>query len=114
MRPLKASHLAHTHAISSTDMRRDFGEIGRKTEEGPLAVTVYGEPRYVLLKAEQYDRLVGNAVDPIDQLSAQFDQMVAQMQTPAAQAAAKRLFTAFPAEFSKVHKAARRRRTVGI
>jgi hypothetical protein len=55
-----------------------------------------------MLSIEAYERLVEAVPDPLARLTAEFDALLARMQTPAAKAAVDALFAATPAELGAV------------
>ena len=46
--------------LSSRDFNQDVGRAKRAADAGPVIITDRGKPAYVLLRHEEYSRLVGN------------------------------------------------------
>lgn len=47
--------------ITSREFNKDVSAAERAAEAGPVTITDHGRPAYVLLTAEEYDRLTGTA-----------------------------------------------------
>jgi len=45
--------------ISSREFNQDIGRAKRAADEGPVVITDRGEPVYVLLRHDEYQRLTG-------------------------------------------------------
>jgi prevent-host-death family protein len=48
-----------TTMLSSREFNRDVGRAKRAANRGPVIITDRGEPAYVLLRHDEYRRLVG-------------------------------------------------------
>ena len=46
--------------LSSQEFNRDIGRVKRAAKSGPVIITDHGEPAYVLLRYDDYRRLVGS------------------------------------------------------
>lgn len=46
--------------LTSREFNRDTSRAKKATEVGPVVITVRGKPAHVLLKMEDYQRLVGD------------------------------------------------------
>ena len=86
--------------LASSDAKNGFAalleRVLRKPE--PVVITRNARPTAVMLSIEAYERLVEAVPDPLARLTAEFDALLARMQTPAAKAAVNALFAATPAE----------------
>jgi len=51
------THLQRT--ISSREFNQDVGKAKRAAEEGPVIITDRGKPSFVLMRHEEYTRLLG-------------------------------------------------------
>ena len=49
--------------LSSRDFNQDVGRAKRAADAGPVIITDRGKPAYVLLRHEEYSRLVGKGPD---------------------------------------------------
>jgi prevent-host-death family protein len=97
--------------IPASKLRNRFGEALRKVlTNGAVTIVKHNEPQAVLLSLDQYAALAANAPRPLQDLTAEFDSLVAQMQTASSRKAARSLFTASPADFGKAALAAAKKR----
>lgn len=47
--------------ISSRDFNQDIGRAKRAAEDGPVIITDRGQPAYVLLRHDEFRRLIGSS-----------------------------------------------------
>lgn len=80
--------------ISASVLKNKFSEVARLASREPLAVSRHNRREFVILTAEQYDELQQSRRAPLEGLTAEFDQMVARMNTPADRAARRVFFKA--------------------
>lgn len=80
--------------ISATRLKNKFSEVIRQASRAPLAVTRHHRREFVILSAEQYEELQQSRRAPLDDLTAEFDQLVAGMNTAKSKRAAEGLFSA--------------------
>ncbi len=97
--PLPSSVFAFTPVaelpdVSATNLKNKFSEVARRASRAPLAVTRHQRREFVILTAERYEELQQNRHTPLESLSAEFDQLVARMNSPKAKRAADVLFAA--------------------
>ena len=98
-------------SVSATDAKNTFGTILEKAlAKGMVEITKRDKARAVLLSMEEYQALLERSPDPLKILTAEFDALVARMQTPVAKAAGRALFKATPAELGKAAVSAVRKR----
>ncbi len=98
-------------AVSSTEAQNNFGRVlTRAIQEGIVYITKYGTEVAVVLSMDRFRALVPNPEPNLDALTAEFQAMVARMQTPAARAASDALFAASPDDLAEaaVQQASRR------
>ncbi|EQD76557.1 protein containing DUF172 [mine drainage metagenome] len=108
---VRNSHGQAVELFSATDAKNAFGSVLEKVlAKGMVAITKRGKTRAVLLSVEEYEALLERAPDPLTTLSAEFDALVARMQTPKAKAAGKSLFKASPTELGKAAVTCARKR----
>jgi antitoxin Phd len=98
--------------ISASDLKNKFSEVVRRASREPLAVTRHNRRDFVILTAESYEQLQKSRAVPMASLSAEFDQLVARMNTPKARRATAALFSATPAVLGRAAVKARKRATV--
>ncbi len=100
-------------AFNATDVKNAFGRMLDTTQRtGGLVVTKHDEPAAVLLAWEEFEALRAvRASSPLRALTAEFDELMASQQTPAARKGLKRAFDMTPEEIGQaaVDAAARRR-----
>ncbi len=100
-------------AFNATDVKNAFGRMLDTTQRtGGLVVTKHDQPAAVLLAWEEFEALRAvRASSPLRALTAEFDELMASLQTPAARKGLKRAFAMTPEEIGKaaVDAAARRR-----
>jgi antitoxin Phd len=97
-------------SFSATDAKNGFGRVlETASAQGMVAITKHDETKAVLLSLDEYRALVAARSNPLDTLSAEFDGLLAGMQTPRARAGMRAAFDASPAELGKaaVHRAPR-------
>jgi len=86
--------LASLPDISASDLKNKFSEVARRAAREPLAVTRHKRREYVILTAGQYEELQQSRLAPLDGLSAEFNELVARMNTPKAKLATAAFFSA--------------------
>lgn len=101
VRSQAASAVRALPAVSASDLKNRFGEISAQAAQGAISITRHQRPEFVLLPVAQYEALQQAHTAPLDALAAQFDQMVAGMNTPQAKRGVKALFSATPAKLGK-------------
>lgn len=80
--------------ITASVLKNKFSEVARLASREPLAVTRHHRREFVILTAEHYEELQQTRLAPLEGLAAEFDQMVAKMNTPADRAARRSFFAA--------------------
>jgi len=55
--------------ISARDFNRDVSAAKRQATHGPVVITDRGEPAFVLLSIDEFQRLSGNGIDLVHRLS---------------------------------------------
>ncbi len=58
-----------SNRMSSREANQSFGKAQRAADTAPLTITKRGRPAYVLLRHDQYERLVGPQKSIVDLLS---------------------------------------------
>lgn len=80
--------------VTASVLRNKLRETARLTSGGPLAVSRHNRREFVILSAGQYEELQQSRRASLESLTAEFDRMVASMNTPADRAARRRFFKA--------------------
>ena len=79
--------------MSATEAQNNFGQVlERAATEGMLFVTKYDRPAVVVLSIDRYRELAGEGASELDELTREFDEMLARMQTAEAADAVDALF----------------------
>jgi antitoxin Phd len=102
--------LAGATTVSATDAQNEFGRVlHRASHDEVVVITRHGVPRAVLLSVDKYTELVGAQAARLGELTAEFDAMLAEMQSPAVKAGIARGFQTTPKQMGKAAVAAARR-----
>ena len=98
-------------AVTATMAKNGFASVlDSAARDGGVVITKHDKPKAVVLSYDEYLALGGAPRPSLDALTAEFDEMLVAMQTPAARAAARALFAMTPVELGRAAvKAARRR-----
>jgi len=87
--------------VTASALKSHFGEVSSKAMKGALAITRHSRPEFVLVPIEQYIAFQRNQAAPMEALSAEFDAMVARMNSPKAQQGVAKLFQATPTQLGR-------------
>ena len=87
--------------VTASDLKHHIGEVIHQAMKGPLAITRHNRTELVLLSADKFRELQRSHKAPLDAMTAEFDSMVAKMNTPAAKRGVKKLFQATSRELGK-------------
>lgn len=98
--------------VAATLAKNEFGAILEKAAHGgAVAITRHDTVKAVLLSCEEFDSLVQARSRSLDNLGAEFDDLLDRMQSPTARKGMDAAFNASPAELGRAAvKAARKRR----
>jgi antitoxin Phd len=98
-------------SFTATDAKKQFGQVLELVLRGGVVViTKHDAPKAVVLSMDEFNALTQGSESRLDSLSADFDAMLARMQTPRARAAMKAAFGASPKELGRAAVAAARKR----
>lgn len=99
-------------SIPATRMKNEFGSaLETAARGGAVAITRHQTPKAVLISFQEFQALVKARSDSLNDLSAEFDGLLARMQSPKARKGAEDAFNASPAQLGRAAvKAARARR----
>ncbi|PJB39253.1 MAG: prevent-host-death family protein [Deltaproteobacteria bacterium CG_4_9_14_3_um_filter_63_12] len=85
--------------VAATEAKNEFAQmLELAIHSGPVRITKHRRPRAVLVSIEEYEALMASRRSPLDELSSEFDALLAQMQEPETVAAMDSLFGASPEE----------------
>ena len=98
-------------SVAATKAKNEFSSILDKAAHGgAVAITRHDTPKAVLISYDEFQSLVKQRGRTLDDLGAEFDTLLAGMQTPRARKGMKAAFDASPAELGRAAvKAARKR-----
>jgi prevent-host-death family protein len=103
--------LVDVPSVAATKVKNEFGAIlEQATHAGAVAITRHDTPKAVLLSYDEFESLVRARSRTLDDMSAEFDGLLARMQTPKTRRGMKAAFDASPAKLGRAAvKAARKR-----
>ena len=98
-------------AISATEAKNEFGRLLETViQGGKVVITKHDSPKAVLISMDEFNALSNAHRVELESLTAEFDGLLARMQTPAARAGMNAAFHATPKELGKAAIAAARKR----
>jgi prevent-host-death family protein len=104
--------LVDVPAVAATRLKNEFGTVlERAVRGGAVAITRHDTPKAVLVSYDEFQALVRERTPSLNDLSAEYDVLLARMQTLKSRKGMQAAFTASPAELGRAAvKAARKRR----
>jgi antitoxin Phd len=97
--------------VTATEAKTRFGPLLETVIGGrSVVITKHDTPKAVLLSIAEFEALGGSRQPDLNALSAEFDGLVARLQTPASRLALKSAFEATPRALGRLAVANRRRR----
>jgi antitoxin Phd len=97
--------------FTATHAKNEFGRVlDTAVEMGAVAITRRDAPKAVLLSIGEFDALVSAGERKLDTLTAEFDELLARMQTPRARKGMANAFAATPARLGKAAVTAAKKR----
>ena len=94
--------LVDISTVAATKVKNEFGAILEQAmHSGAVAITRHDMPRAVLLSFAEFESLVKERSRSLDDLSEEFDGLLADMQTPQARKGVEAAFNASPAELGR-------------
>jgi len=98
-------------SFTATDAKKRFGRVLEiALRGGAVVITKHDAPKAILISVDEFNALTKATDRTLDALSADFDAMLARMQTPKARARMKTAFDASPKEVGRAAVAAARKR----
>ena len=97
-------------SIAATRVKNEFGVVLEQAlRGGAIAITKHDTPKAVLISYEEFQALIKDRTPVLNELRAEYDVLLARMQTPAARQVMEDAFNASPEALGKAAvKAARR------
>lgn len=104
--------LVDVPAVAATRLKNEFGAVLEQAlRGGAVAITRHDTPKAVLISYDEFQALVKARSHNLSDLSAEYNVLLARMQTPKARMGMKAAFNASPDELGRAAvKAARKRR----
>jgi antitoxin Phd len=89
-------------SVPATRFKNQFGNVvDQAVRGGAVAITKHDAPRAVLLSYAEFASLIQSRGEVLEELNAQFDDLLARMQTPEARQGMQRAFDATPARLGR-------------
>ncbi len=96
--------------VAATRMKNEFGTIlERAVHGGAVAITRHDLPKAVLLSYEEFVALVKDRAPQLDELTSEFDALLASMQTARARQGMADAFNASPSQLGRAAVTAARK-----
>lgn len=93
--------------MTSTEAQNGFGRmLDTVARDGTVLIKKHNVTQAVVMSVDRYEALTKADAPDLDALTAEFDEMLARMQTPEAEAAMLRAFRASPEELGRAALAA--------
>ena len=104
--------LVDVPTVAATRVKNEFGKIlEQATHSGAVAITRHDTTKAVLLSVAEFESLVSAHSGTLDALSAEFDDLLAGMQSQKSRQGMKAAFNASPAQLGRAAvKGARRKK----
>jgi len=94
-------------AVAATKAKNEFGAVlEQAVARGAVAITRHDAPKAVLMSYVEFSSLVNARTRNLDDLSAEFDDLLARMQMPAARKGVDAAFRASPTQLGRAAVAA--------
>ena len=107
----RRGELVDMQSVPATRLKNELsGILEQAARDGAVAITRHDAPRAVILSIEDFESLVAARTQGLEDLGAQFDSLLAEMQAPAAKKGMQSAFEAAPGALGRAAvKAARKR-----
>jgi prevent-host-death family protein len=98
----RQGELVDLPSVAATRVKNEFGAIlEQAVHGGAVAITRHDTPKAVLLSFAEFESLVQTRSRTLEDLSIEFDDLLARMQTAKARNRMKKAFNAAPAELGR-------------
>jgi prevent-host-death family protein len=98
-------------SVTATDAKKQFGRVLEMVlRGGAVVITKHDAPKAILLSVDEFNALTRTTASTLDSLSADFDAMLARMQTPRARRGMRAAFGASPKALGRAAVTAARKR----
>jgi len=107
----RLGELVDVPSVAATRLKNEFGTVLEQAARGAVAITRHDAPRAVLVSYEDFEALVKGQNQNLNDLGAEFDALLARMQTSKAKKGVQAAFGAAPAVLGRAAvKSAKKRR----
>ncbi|HET7764102.1 MAG TPA: type II toxin-antitoxin system Phd/YefM family antitoxin [Burkholderiales bacterium] len=106
----RLGELVDVPSVAATRLKNEFGTVLDQAARGAVAITRHDAPRAVLVDYEEFRALVNARAQSLGELDAEFDALLARMQSPKAKRGVEAAFRASPAELGRAAAARRARK----
>lgn len=104
--------LVDVPAVAATRLKNEFGTVLEQAlRGGAVAITRHDTPRAVLVSYDEFRSLINARSPSLSDLSAEYDVLLASMQTPKAKKGMEAAFGAAPSALGRATVRAARKRT---
>jgi prevent-host-death family protein len=94
--------LVDVPTVAATRIKNEFGAVlEQAVRGGAVAITKHDTPKAVLISYDEFQALVKARFPDLGDLAAEYDTLLARMQTPAAAKGMEAAFNASPAELGR-------------
>src|SRR5260370_41533600 len=109
----RRGELVDIPTVAATRVKNEFGQIlEQATHNGAVAITRHDTTKAVLVSVAEFESLVNARSRTLHALSNEFDELLANMQTPKSRKGMKAAFNASPAQLGRASvKGARRKKS---
>ena len=97
----RLGELVDVPSVAATRLKNEFGAVLDQAARGAVAITRHDSPKAVLVSYEEFQALVNARDRSLAELDAEFDALLARMQTPKAKKGVEAAFRAQPAELGR-------------
>jgi prevent-host-death family protein len=103
--------LVDVPAVAATRLKNEFGAVlEQAVRRGAVAITRHDTPRAVLISYDEFQALIKARSASLGDLSAEYDVLLARMQTPKARKGMEAAFNASPSALGRAAVRAARKR----
>src|SRR5262245_532969 len=107
--------LVDVPTVAATRLKNEFGTVlEQAVRGGAVAITKHETPRAVLISYDEFQALVKARAQTLGELRAEYDTLLARLQTPKARKGMEAAFDAAPAELGRAAVKAARHAPVKI
>jgi antitoxin Phd len=98
-------------SMSATSAKNEFGKaLETALRDGYVIITKHDQPKAVLISLDEFEALSRSRNPKLDALSAEFDQLLADLQSPHARSVIQSVFESSPEELGRAAVEAARQR----